>query len=137
MADWQKMKVLLMFMFGDLLDDHRKLPLNENEGNSHDEDEEIIQAISLMIQQLNERVPGVRIPGYFETVVPRYSDKTFKSHFRLRRTSLERLCQFIAPSKYLQKKQTGGRPSIPLEKQVCIYLWYSASQEPLRSISDR
>ena len=46
------MKVSLMFMFGDLLDDHRKLPLNENEGNSHDEDEEIIQAISQVVNQI-------------------------------------------------------------------------------------
>ncbi|XP_057312280.1 putative nuclease HARBI1 [Hydractinia symbiolongicarpus] len=67
-----------------------------------------------------DRVDAVRIPGYFETVIPLYTDDTYKSHFRLRKTPVESLCLKIGNFDQFFKSNSGGRP-----------------MEPLRSIADR
>lgn len=72
-----------------------------------------------------------------EDVIPRYRDVTFKSHFRLRKASAEKLCTRLAHSQTFIKKHSGGKPEVPLPVKLLIFLWYSASKEPLRSISDR
>ena len=112
MAAGQKVKVVSAVM--NILDISVK--------NTNDEDEEVIKAVVLLCKELNAENPGVRILNYFETVIPRYPDKIFKSHFRLRKASVKKLCESISGAEALKKKQTGGRPGVDLEKQVCIYL---------------
>ena len=66
-------------------DDNSHEPMSEWE----DDDGGITRLLSLVIvQSLIERVPGNRINGYFEVVIPNYNDREFKSHFRLGRKSL-------------------------------------------------
>lgn len=101
--------------------------------------EDITELILPLVASISstDRVDAVRIPGYFETVIPLYTDDTFKSHFRLRKTSVESLCLKIGNFDQFLKSNSGGRPMVKLHKQVCIFLWYCASKEPLRSIADR
>ena len=59
-------------------------PMSERE----DDDDDITRLLPLVIgQALIGRVPGNRINGYFEVVIPNYNDWEFKSHFRLGRES--------------------------------------------------
>ena len=100
------------------------------------EDDDFLDFIPSILEPATEREPGNRIPGYFELVLPRYSDKSFRSHFRVNRSSLELLAQQLSISEPLiQKRQ--GRKMIDLRKQLCIFLWFSASKEPYRSIAER
>ena len=52
---------------------------------------------------------------------------------------MEFLCYKLANAKSLESKRktAGGRPAVPLHIKILIFLWYTASGEPLRSISDR
>ena len=70
-------------------------------------------------------------------MIPKYNDWEFKSHFRLGRESLELLCQKLSTSELKTKKNNGGRPLIPLGKQVVIFLWYCSTKEPHRTVADR
>ena len=97
--------------------------------NQSSDDDDFLDFIPSILNSAIEREPGTRIPGYFELVLPRYSDKTFRSHFRLSRSSLELLAQQLSESELLQQKGQ-GRQMIELTKQICIFLWFSASKEP-------
>ena len=105
-----------------------------------DDDDDITRLLPLVIgQALIGRVPGNRINGYFEVVIPNYNDWEFKSHFRLGRESwnMELLCQKLSTSELLTKKNKGGRTLIPLGKQAVIFLWYCSTKEPHRTAADR
>ena len=119
MAAAQKTKVVSAFLA-------INAALEVERDSERQEEEALLNTVTILVNQVSEREEGIRIPGYFESVVCKYSDKIFRSHFRLRKSSVEKSCQ-----------KTGGRPVVALEEQVCIFLWYAASKEPLRSISDR
>ena len=129
-------KVISIFFAEEQEYDANKVPVNVDVGEENDDDDlpEIAAAVSSC---LNQRQHGVRIPGYFETVVPRYSGKNFKSHFRLYRCSIENLAQLLKNNINFQQKNKGGKPMIDLTKQICVFLWYASSREPLRTIADR
>ena len=112
--------------------------LNEDSCEESSEDE-IEELIPLLVNSVSNggRETAVRMPDYFENVVPRYSGKVFKSHFRLHRKSVEKLSLILSTSTIFTKPDRRGRPPVPLPNQICIFLWYASSQEPLRTIADR
>ena len=109
---------------------------NDESSNQNDDDEELV--LFAIVEQFvsTERVAGVRIPNYFEEVIPRYPDNIFKSHFRLRKSSVEKLCEQIS-THFMPKQNAGGREPTPIAKQVLMFLWYLATKETIREISDR
>ena len=109
----------------------------DEDSMSEEEDEDMPAIIAAINTSIGNCEDKTRIQGYFEDVIPSYSDSMFKCHFRLRRESLEEFCKIISPSLLLHQHQLGGRPMVPLGKQMCIFLWYCSSKEPLRTISDR
>ena len=114
------------------------LLLNEFDDDHHDNgEEEIFSLVSTILNQLGNREEGVRQLDYAEDVIPRYPNRQFKRHFRMRHESFEKLCSSISGASAFQQKQNGGRPMITLEKQVLVFLWYAANKESLRSISGR
>ena len=116
-----------------LLNKDSAVPVEDD--SSEDELERVIPLLTTSC--FGSREDGVRMPDYFETVVPRYSDKVFKSHFRLHRRSVKKISVLLSKSVNLTKPNRRGRPPILLHKQICIFLWYASSQEPLRTIADR
>ena len=130
MADQVKAKVvsavLLMVDMG-----------NSSEDESDESDDDLSSILPAVYSCVSHRQNASRIEGYFETVVPRYSDGMFKAHFRMKRESVEKFCLALQDSAHVHQKQQGGRPMVDLGKQVCIFLWYSASKEPYRTIADR
>ena len=94
--------------------------------------DESIEEVLVMLAMLT-RNDAVRIPNYYEKVIPRYPDDTFKRHFRLTRYCVEKLLCFISDDDVFKKKQAGGREMIAVEKQLLIFLWYSGNHGTIRS----
>lgn len=113
-----------------LLDERRR---------SRRDDDEIIHLIPSILENLiNARETGARIPDYVENVIiPLYSDKDFKRHFRLSRSSMEELYQRIGASEQFQKRNEGGREMVPIEKQLLIFMWFAATKECIFRTADR
>lgn len=79
-----------------------------------------------------------RISEFFEeTSVPLYHGDVFRSHFRMTRSTLETLCQMLAPSEHIPKGNAFGRQPIDPQKQITVAVWALANQESCRQISDR
>ena len=79
-----------------------------------------------------------RVANYVEDTVPLYSLDTFKTFFRLSRTTFERVLTILSECQELQiNTSSGGRPPIPVHQDLLMHLWYMGSQECVRSIADR
>ena len=87
---------------------------------------------ALLLSKSLERSEGVRIPNYFEGVIPRYSYDDFKIHFRLSRSACEKLLRLVGGNEVFMKKNKGGRPMIDIEKQLLIFLWFSGNRMAIR-----
>lgn len=73
--------------------------------------------------------------NFAEEVVPRFTNRQFKEHFRMAPNTFE---DFLR--KLQQVSSNGieiGHPEISLEKQAMITLWCLANTESFRSVSDR
>ncbi|XP_034944927.1 putative nuclease HARBI1 [Chelonus insularis] len=82
--------------------------------------------------QQGERI--VRVLGYVENIVPLMSDDTFKSHFRVKRSTVNYLINLLGPD---LRNDNMGRDSIPVYKQVLLVLWTMATPDSYRSVCDR
>ncbi|XP_043463090.1 uncharacterized protein LOC122499080 [Leptopilina heterotoma] len=91
-----------------------------------------IRRIILAKRKRREHHP--KIMNYFEEVIPSYPLSDFKAHFRMSRTTFEKIIQDIGGN--LQRR--GDLPNaLSPEKQLCIAMWTFANQEVYRSIADR
>lgn len=75
-----------------------------------------------------------KIENYFLSVIPRYSDLDFKSHFRFSRATVEDILKDIhfepLPTKV-------GRPPVQPGEAFLMSLWVMANQESFRTVADR
>ena len=78
-----------------------------------------------------------RIQNYFESTVSNYFGDEFAAHFRMTRTTAELLTKEVINTGRIPLGNPLGRPSIPPEKQVLVFLWALATQESTREIADR
>ena len=74
------------------------------------------------------------VNGYFEAMIPAYLSGEFKSHFRMTRQTCELLAQEIMHSGRIPAGNTSGCPTILPEKQILLFLWNVANEEPCRDI---
>ncbi|XP_021373738.1 protein ANTAGONIST OF LIKE HETEROCHROMATIN PROTEIN 1-like [Mizuhopecten yessoensis] len=92
--------------------------------------------IGIMTMPLRRDLP--RIENYVEEVVPKYSPDSFRTFFRVSRSTFETIATNIAAYPELHPRQpNAGRPQISIEKDLLMGLWYLGSQETVRSIADR
>ncbi|CAI6344350.1 unnamed protein product [Macrosiphum euphorbiae] len=68
----------------------------------------------------------IKIEDFAELLVPNFTNKEFKSHFRVNRSSIEVVMTFIGPA--LSQKSI----KINVEKQILIFIWYMANCETHR-----
>ena len=98
----------------------------------NDDDVIILAAVAcFMRRKLN------RVNGFFERTVPSYLASEFRSHFRMTRKTFEMFLQEIMHEGQIQVHYTRGRPLIPPEKQLLLFLWTMANKEPNSAIADR
>ncbi|WAR02589.1 hypothetical protein MAR_009147, partial [Mya arenaria] len=71
----------------------------------------------------------VRVERYAEEVVPLCSDGTYRSHFRMHRSTFEDLCKTVGP---LMVKDL-----LTVEKRPLATLWLFINQESYRIVADR
>ena len=76
-----------------------------------------------------------RISEFFEETVPLYRGDVFRSHFRITRSTLETLCQMLAPSEHIPKGNAFGRRPIEPQKEIAVAVWAVANQESCLQIS--
>ncbi|KAJ8314584.1 hypothetical protein KUTeg_006734 [Tegillarca granosa] len=74
---------------------------------------------------------------YVEDVVPTYVTDDIQRFFRVKRLTFEIICRNISEYSDLEPKLTGGRQTIPIDKQLLIVLYYLSGQETLNRIADR
>ena len=75
-----------------------------------------------------------QIQNYFESTVSNYFRDEFATHFRMTRTTADLLTREVINTGTIPLGNPFGRPSIPPEKQVLVFLWALATQESTREI---
>ena len=78
-----------------------------------------------------------RVPNFFETTVPSYFPDEFKSHFRMTRQTFELFAQEVMTTGRIPIGNSSGRAPIPPAKQILVFLWSTANEEPTRAVADR
>ena len=78
-----------------------------------------------------------RIEDNFEATIPRYFPEEFKTHFRMTRETCQLLVREIIQTGNIPLGNPSGREVIAPEKQVLLFLWRIANQEPARAVADR
>lgn len=100
---------------------------SSSESSSSDDDE-------LILGIYNSTEKHVKITDYFKSIIPRYTDMDFRSHFRFSRTTVEELLtefhlETIPPHV--------GRPSVQPAEAFLMTLWVMGNQECFRAVADR
>ena len=77
---------------------------------------------------------AVRTDSYTERTVPWLSDSSFHQHFRLSRSTGQKLVEVLGNCPEIPVRRERGRPTIDLEIQLLITLWYLGNPECIRSV---
>ena len=96
-----------------------------------EDEDDLIVVIASAVGQLSQRISGVRITSYYKETVLRYSNCTFRSHFRLSHIAFEKLLKLFEPSPEFTKNNNSGKDSVPIAKQLLMFLWYNSNPETL------
>ncbi|XP_017482472.1 PREDICTED: putative nuclease HARBI1, partial [Rhagoletis zephyria] len=82
----------------------------------------------------SEREEASKCSNFCE-VIEGYSEKEFKSHMRLRRSTAEYLIERYVSS-VLPKTHSGGRESVPSRKKVLMFIWYISNTITFRQLGN-
>ena len=81
----------------------------------NDDDTSILCSLNF-VEELKKKNRHAKIGNYFESVVPRYIEKDFRTMFRMSRGSLQILCEQISSNHNFVRTNFGGRKPISLDK---------------------
>ena len=104
---------------------------------THDKKDDILMFMMLEEFMKNCRNAEVRTELYVERIVPAMSDSSFRQHFRLSRPTAQRLVNILETCPEIPVPRERGRPTVEIEKQLLITIWYRGNPECIRSVSDR
>lgn len=80
----------------------------------------------------------MRVERYVDDVVPNYSDISFQRHLRLSRTTFNTVHDHLKDCpEFVVTARHGGRPAVPVPKQLLITLWYLGTHDTIHRLSDR
>ena len=88
---------------------------NEIESMVIENDDDTLYSLNI-VENLKKKNRHARIGDYFESVVPRYIEKDFRTMFRMSRGSLQILCEQISSNHNFVRTNFGGRKPISLDK---------------------
>ncbi|XP_018404621.1 PREDICTED: putative nuclease HARBI1 [Cyphomyrmex costatus] len=82
----------------------------------------------------DENVKIPKVHQYVKEIVPRFSDRTFKTHFRITPDTFEAL---LTKLHSIEDNVVTGCKPVPLKKQLMITIWYLSNIESFQSVADR
>lgn len=102
---------------------------NSEEWDSSDDELEIVAYASI-------KFPVVSVEHFYESVVPRYSDKKFNRQFRIsRELFLELTNEYRETEEY---RKLAVKPNvISPGKSIAIFLWYAGHKSGMPNVADR
>lgn len=108
------------------------LALDLSESESESETEEFLNFIipTQVCRLKGKRGKAIRIEGYVNNVVPRFSSRQFKEHFRMTPNCFSLLENKLSPM--LLKHNNIGRPRISPRVQLLAVLWLLATPDSYR-----
>ena len=75
--------------------------------------------------------------NYFEGMIPYYFPDEFRGHFRRTRQTCKLFTRTVMPTGRIPLGNQSGRAAISPSKQVFVFVWSMANQEPARAVVDR
>lgn len=99
-------------------------------GESEDEDFENFFLIENIRRIRGNQQKPARIRGYIENVIPRYTTKQFRHHFRMMPEVFEMLENHLGP--LLSDSEALGRPVIPVRTQLLSTVWLLSTPDSFR-----
>ena len=78
-----------------------------------------------------------QVCDYVDGTILLYFPDEFKNHFRMTRGTCELFTRAVMPTGMIPLGNGSGRAAIPPSKQVSVFLWSMANQEPVRAVADR
>ena len=73
------------------------------------------------------------VRDYSEGTIPHYFPDEFKGHFRMTRQTCELFTRTVMPTGRIPLGNGSGRATILPSKQVLVFLWSMANQEPAQA----
>ncbi|XP_011687486.1 PREDICTED: putative nuclease HARBI1 [Wasmannia auropunctata] len=105
--------------------------------DSSDDEEELILSINAIQEKDRSDLNQIpKVQNYVGNVVNNLNAEDFKKHFRLYPASFERILLLIGPILKEKNSEFGNKPT-PAKNQLLMSLWFMATTESFRSVSDR
>ncbi|KAH7973555.1 hypothetical protein HPB49_002374 [Dermacentor silvarum] len=105
------------------------------EASSSDDDDRHIYA-NKFAELFAEHLEVPKVKGYVQKVVSDYSDKQFRSNFRLPRSACNQLVkQFEASECFPSDRNHGGVPVKSAEEHILSFLWYAVNKASMREVA--
>lgn len=105
-----------------------------DEESSDDEYDQWNQEANLFTARIrihgNRKKRVTRIEGYTRIIIPHYTGKQFREHFRMTRETYENLEQILTP--YLIRNTESGRYTSNVRTQLLAVLWLLATPDSFR-----
>ena len=109
--------------------------LSDSDGDSSDEDEDVITDHAAMAVTFHETHP--KQTGYLN-VISTYSDADFWRHFRVTRSTFEFILKFLNDNRFRdQVTYHGGCETVKNSEMVLIVLQYLGNQGAIRLLADK
>lgn len=128
-------KIEVIMLINTASDDILKTALGLDLDLSSESESESEEVLNVIIPTQVSRLRGkrkkiIRIEGYVENVVPRFSARQFKEHFRMTPNCFYLLENKLSP--ILVNLNSTGRPCVPPRVQLLAVLWLLATPDSYR-----
>lgn len=116
-------------IFGLVLSLFRGTYYNEEE-DAEDDEQMMLLLVRKMCNLRGSKVAPPRLQGYLNRIVPRYTPRQFKLHFRISCATANKLENRLSPS--LVRAGVEGRLPINPRTQILVCLWILATPDSYR-----
>ncbi|XP_018359987.1 PREDICTED: putative nuclease HARBI1 [Trachymyrmex cornetzi] len=97
---------------------------------------EILYSILMVGETRGETVVQEKITDFVERVIPGYTRRIFKEHFRMYPETFEVVLQLIGPGLRAINTLPGRKP-VSAEKQLLVATWFMSTPDSYRSVSTK
>ena len=95
----------------------------------------LLTSAMLPLRRRRQRQAAPKVDNFAKNVLPLFTSRDFRQHFRVSKTVFEKLHRKLDPHLKYDFRTMGKQPLSP-RKQLLIYMWYIANQDALREIGN-